>query len=298
MPSYTSLGDQALKAFNASNYPEAITLYTQALDLNPEVPDYYLKRSTSYQRGGQYELALHDAELAVALANKRGKRELIGSAQLRRGVAFHLLGRYGDAGFCFDAAEKRCNDREKNMIAIWRKKLEMALEKLDEDDTSREVTVLEIPQVEIPKPKKVEGLGMDRGAKGDVKETATASQGPSKSTPAPPPAPVGVITPVNKIRHEWYQTGTHVVLSLFVKGVPKDQAVVDISEKNVCLHSFTVYYVCSQWEFASANRYRFRSRSLSRPAAISRSISIHYGTKLSRLNPNTKSSLPKSNSCF
>ncbi|KAA8912439.1 SGS domain-containing protein [Sphaerosporella brunnea] len=239
MASYTSLGDQALKAFNASNYSDAITYYTQALELNPEVPDYYLKRSTSYQRSGQYELALHDAELAVVLANKRGKREMIGSAQMRRGIALHLLGRYGDAGFCFDAAEKRVGEKEKNMLAIWRKKLELALEKLDEDDVNREVTILEFPQVEIPKPKQVQKAEVDK----EAEEFSLPSPPPESapiSTVAPPApsassAPIGVVTPANKIRHEWYQTGTHVVMSLFVKGVPKDKAVVEITDKNISI---------------------------------------------------------------
>jgi suppressor of G2 allele of SKP1 len=235
MASYTSLGDQALKAFNASNYAEAITYYTQALELNPEVPDYYIKRSTAYQRSGNYELALHDAELAVVLAHKRGKREQIGSAQFRRGIALFLQEQYGDAGFCLDAAEKRVGEKEKNMIAIWKKKLEMALQNVDPEDVRREVTVTEIPKVEVPiKKEKVQSLETEE-------EATTAATAPSPpSTAAPSPAPQGVVTPASKIRHEWYQTGTHIVLSLFVKGVPKDKAVVEITDKNVSLRFTTL----------------------------------------------------------
>jgi suppressor of G2 allele of SKP1 len=253
MASYTSLGDQAFKAFNASNYAEAISLYTQALELNPEVPDYYIKRSTAYQRTGNYELALHDAELAVVLAHKRGKREQIGSAQFRRAIALYLQEHYGDAGFCLDAAEKRVSEKEKNMLSIWKKKLEMALQKIDEDDVSREVTVQEIPKVEIPKPKekvpeleakeKVPELEAKEEATTTTTATTTAAavaQSPP-STVAPSPVPTGVVTPANKIRHEWYQTGTHIVLSLFVKGVPKDKAVVEITDKTVGLLHYSFY---------------------------------------------------------
>jgi suppressor of G2 allele of SKP1 len=244
MASYTSLGDQALKAFNASNYAEAITYYTQALELNPEVPDYYIKRSTAYQRSGNYELALHDAELAVVLAHKRGKREQIGSAQFRRGIALFLQEQYGDAGFCLDAAEKRVGEKEKNMIAIWKKKLEMALQKVDTEDVRREVTVTEIPKVEVPsKKEKVQSLETEEEEEATTAAAAAAAAAataPSPpSTTAPSPAPQGVVTPASKIRHEWYQTGTHIVLSLFVKGVPKDKAVVEITDKNVSLRFFT-----------------------------------------------------------
>ena len=36
------------------------------------------------------------------------------------------------------------------MLAIWTKKLEMELEKLDEDDDKREVMTEKYPEVEIP----------------------------------------------------------------------------------------------------------------------------------------------------
>jgi suppressor of G2 allele of SKP1 len=231
MPSATSLAEQGLKAFNSSNYAEAITLYSDALSLNPEVPDCYLKRSVAYQRTSQHELALHDAELAVMLANRRGKRELIGSAQFRRGIALHLLGRYGDANFCFNEAAQRCSEKERNMLGMWKKKLEIALEKVDEDDLSREVTVTEIPIVNIPKKEKVLEL-QPGGAKVADKQHTILAQTPTPSSPDS--APTGVVTPASKIRHEWYQTSTHIVLTLYVKGVPKDRATVDITNETVC----------------------------------------------------------------
>lgn len=240
MTSPATLADQALKAFNTSNYASAIELYTQALELAPTSPDYYLKRSTAYQRSNppQYTKALLDAERAVKLAHLRGKRELIGSAQLRRGIALHLLKHYGDAKFCFLEAEKRCSEKEKNTLGIWMKKIDMALEKLDADDESREVTVEEIPDVEIPEKRYEEKKSLS------VKEEKTPEQMPlaklkEETTPAvPPPPPAGVVTPASKIRHEWYQTQTHVVLTIYVKGVPKDKATIEIEEESV---SYSVF---------------------------------------------------------
>lgn len=127
-------------------------------------------------------------------------------------------GKLGNAGFCFNEAEKKAaNDKDKNMIGVWKSKLDMQLAKVDKDDVTREVTVKEIPDVELPKPVVVE----------------TKNIVPQEAVLPPPPIAEGVITPPSKIRHEWYQTATHVVLTIYVKGAPKDKVSVDIKEKSV-----------------------------------------------------------------
>lgn len=234
MPTATTLADQGLKAFNSSNYSAAIDLYTEALAQNPECLEYYVKRSIAYQRSSQHELALRDAEISLSLAHQRGKREAIGSAQLRRGIALFLLKKFGDAGFCFGHAEKRISEKEKPMLEMWKRKLEMELEKLEEEDEKREVMVDEYPGVEVPKPVK-QDAGKTAEAAAKTTEVQVGEAKPSEEKPAAAAAPPqGVITPRDKIRHEWYQTPSHVVFTLYVKGVPKDKAVVDITEKTVC----------------------------------------------------------------
>lgn len=125
------------------------------------------------------------------------------------------------------------------MLGMWKKKLEIALEKVDEDDVSREVTVTEIPIVDIPKKEKVAEL-QPRGAKPANKRQETIlAQTPTPSSPDS--APAGVITPANKIRHEWYQTSAHIVLTLYVKGVPKDRTTVEITNQTVCTVLYEKY---------------------------------------------------------
>jgi len=54
---------------------------------------------------------------------------------------------------------------------------------------------------------------------------------------APPPATVpptaAVTSDPSKIRHEWYQTQTHVVVSILAKNVPRERVRVDFSEAEV-----------------------------------------------------------------
>lgn len=147
-----NLAAKGQAALSAQNYTEAIEYYTAALDAIPTSVDYYIKRSTANQRALKYQDALHDADLAVYLAHKRGARELIGTAQLRRGITLLLLEQYGDAGVCFKKAEE-FNSAEKS-IAFWVKKLQLLLDKVDEDDFRRDVTIKEIPDVVVPKPVK------------------------------------------------------------------------------------------------------------------------------------------------
>ena len=80
------------EALSAGRHAEAIEAYSQAIRASPTAPDYYIKRSTAYQRSSppDFASALSDAENAVLLAQKRAKRELIVQAQLRRAIALFL----------------------------------------------------------------------------------------------------------------------------------------------------------------------------------------------------------------
>ncbi|KAI5780293.1 SGS domain-containing protein [Peziza echinospora] len=230
MSNHLEFSEKGSQALAAADYPAAITHYSKAIELLPTSPNNYIKRSTAYQRSAKYELALADAELAVKLGKERGVRETIGMAQLRRGISLYLLERYGDAGFCFGVAKKLLGDKEKS-LSMWFGKLDMVLKDTDripEDDFRREVTVKEIPDVEIPKAKPVEAPVKKEEVKAEAKK-------PEEPKPAPPPVPQGVTTPRDKIRNEWYQTATHVVFTLYVKGVPKDSATVEIEEHSISI---------------------------------------------------------------
>ena len=69
----------------------------------PEEPfaprKFYVQCSKAYTRLSplDHQAAFNDAELAVSLATKRAKRELIAESQLRRAVTLFSLERYGDS---------------------------------------------------------------------------------------------------------------------------------------------------------------------------------------------------------
>ncbi|KAL8943718.1 MAG: hypothetical protein Q9211_000889 [Gyalolechia sp. 1 TL-2023] len=221
--------DQAAKgaaALGSKDFPAAVTHYTNAIAANSQAVDYYIKRSTAYTRISppDHAAAFSDAEIALTLASKRGKRELIIQAQLRRAIALFSLERYGDSRQCFEWV-KQMDENDKS-LKIWEMKLETKLKALSDDDEKAKILVKQYPDVELP-------------AKKDSRKSATSTGVESGKSTAivteQAPKPEGVQTPADKIRHEWYQTQDHVVVSLFAKGVPKDKATIDIQAHSLAI---------------------------------------------------------------
>ena len=227
--------DQAARgaaALVSGDFPSAITHYSAAISSNSQAVDYYIKRSTAYTRTSpaDHASALKDAEIAVALADKRGKRELIAQAQLRRGIALFGLERWADAGQCFTWV-KKLNPKETSVL-IWEKKVEGKLKTCQDGDERAAVKVRELPEVEIPKAEDVKKAEKKPEATADEKSVIRGEAG--KDTVAEKRVE-GVQTPANKIRHEWYQTAENVVVTLFAKGVPKAKTNVDIQRQSLAI---------------------------------------------------------------
>lgn len=209
---------------NAGKYHDAVKEYTAAISVHPNAADYYIKRSTAYQRTSDYAAALKDAEIAVVLAVKRGKRELVTQAQLRRAIALFQLERYGNAEYVFGIVKKR--DEKEKSLGIWETKVASKLATLDESDERRKVTAKELPEVEVPSAEEVK-----TGSISAVRDTESASQA---ATPTPAEK-TDLQTPPNKIKHDWYQNSENVYFTLLAKGVPKDKATIEIQERSVSL---------------------------------------------------------------
>ncbi len=223
MSTQANLGASALER---KDFAAAIKHYTSALAEFPTSPDFYIKRSVAYQRSSppQHNLALQDADSAVHYAYKRGKRELIATGQMRRGISLFGMKRWADAGQCFAWVRVK-NDKEPG-LEMWTKKAQVALEKAGEGAEGTNVSVVEIPE---PSAATTNNHGPSAPARTASSGTSTIDASNSHKT-----KPVqGVQTPADKIRHEWYQTTDTVVVTLLAKGVPKDQATIDFHETSV-----------------------------------------------------------------
>ena len=227
--------DQAARgaaAISVKDFNSALKHYTEALSQNPGAVDYYIKRSTAYTRISppDHEAAFKDAEIAVSLATKRGKRELIAQAQLRRTIALFGLERYADADQCLQWVRKL--DEKEKTLPIWDMKIKGKLEELGEDDDPTKVSIQENPDVDVPvattsSPEAQPAEPATRTSKSSNGNNGDAR--PATSAEQPP----GVQTPTNKIRHDWMQTNNNVVVTLYCKGIPKEKAKVAIAENSL-----------------------------------------------------------------
>lgn len=207
------------KALDGGNYAEAVKEYTAAIKESPTSPDFYIQRSTAYQRSGDFEAALADAEQAVLNGETRGKKESIIEGQFRRGIAFYKLGRLGDAEFILKRVKEMKSDHKQ--AEMWINKTAMDLEKLPEGDKLRECTV-----AETPSPPKTSV---------DASSSSIVSPVPIESSSKPIVAPAPQQTPADKIRHEWYQNTENIYFTLLAKGVPKEEAQVEITERSMSI---------------------------------------------------------------
>lgn len=245
------------KALDAFDYPAATRHFTEALLVHPHAPDHWIKRSIALSRNKQGDVeasklhALDDIELALAIAAERGRRETVITAQVRRGVVYYMLKRYADAKFVFDIARSKIGPDQVTMehdklksreLPLWEVKV---AQKLNEKGVDQTVRIKEYPQIKVPdqvflkEELKKQLASGDFGSVLNVKPTqaqpkqeiassSPTSEASATSTQSPPTGPVS-----GTLRHEWYQRNDAVVVTLYAKGVPKDQAQIDIQPDSV-----------------------------------------------------------------
>lgn len=235
-------------ALAASDAATAVEAYTQALIEHPSSPDYFTQRAIAFSRlkPPRHDLALQDAAYGVLNGQKRGKRDKIQAAQQRRVVALYNLGRYADAKFILDSMkrwrpkESRPQEMEHNM---WSSKIENKLKV-----QSQEASVKEYPTETLPDDNTMKKLLQNQlnsdgtfNLDGDAKDvemtettattglTSTSQSSGTTSAPAPPTT----TAPPQKIRHEWYQNNSAVIVTLYAKGVNKSATEVELEDDSI-----------------------------------------------------------------
>ncbi|EXJ68845.1 uncharacterized protein A1O5_07777 [Cladophialophora psammophila CBS 110553] len=248
------LAARGAAAVESKDFPQAVSLYTQALIDHPSSPDYFIQRSLAFARLSppRYDLALKDAEYAVLLAQKRAKREKIQAAQQRRVVALHGLGRFADAKAVLRPMEKWRSSKPAKMEGdMWLTKVEAKLKNVPESERASSAT--EYPKIDLPNDAQMKAwLKAQLRPDGSYKfyedivvetappDTAAGATGVNKTnrdetmTGSTPSSNMPTSAP-SKIRHEWYQSPQTVTLTLYAKNVPKDACEIDIQEDSVAI---------------------------------------------------------------
>ncbi|KOO24709.1 suppressor of g2 allele of skp1-like protein [Chrysochromulina tobinii] len=183
-------------AFVDEEYETAISHYSKAIAANPEDADAFSKRAAAHLRLKRYTEAVSDATLSVKLLATP-------KAFQRKGQASFALGEYEAARAAFAKALELSGDGRE--LKRWMRKCdaEIALEKA--------------PPTPVPL--------------APAPPSTTAN--PAAPAPSAAPAAPAPTSDPSKIRHEWYQTQSEVVVSVLARNVSPEKVQVDFHEAEV-----------------------------------------------------------------
>ena len=135
------------------------------------------------------------------------KKNLISQNIFR--IAFFELEEYESAKEAFE----QCKDHsDQNLIRRWIRKSEAEIGNENSDDESKTAASITVNNAEPAKTANPQPTAADKSA-----SVTTADLPPVKQS----------------IRHEWYQTPTHVVITIFAKNVQPEQAQIEFQTQSV-----------------------------------------------------------------
>ena len=173
-------------------YAEAIEHYSTAIKLAPKDADAYSKRAAAHLKLGHHAEAVADASASVRIAPSA-------RAFRRMGVACFSMGEFDSAKPAFANALELCDAAATRELKRWVRKCDA-----------------ELASAGRPTPPL---------ATAPTAVRASAAAAPAASAPPPPLDPT-------KIRHEWYQTESHVIVSVLAKGLPAEAVAVTFDERS------------------------------------------------------------------
>ncbi|XP_010671588.2 protein SGT1 homolog B [Beta vulgaris subsp. vulgaris] len=203
----TDLEKKAKEAFIDDHFELAVELYSQAIDVNPNISELYADRAQANIKLSNFTEAVADANKAIQLDSSMAK------AYLRKGIACMKLEEYQTAKTAFEAGSTLApeDSRFTNFI------------KECDELIAEENACLSKPSIEsTTRNTVVEGSDLDN-------ITAPVARAPAVDGLSSPASVVPVSKP--KFRHEFYQKPEEVVVTIFAKGIPAKNVAVDYGEQ-------------------------------------------------------------------
>ncbi|WZY82835.1 protein SGT1 homolog B isoform X1 [Brassica napus] len=188
------LAEKAKEAFLDDDFDVAVDLYSKAIDLDPSCASFFADRA-------QANIKLLNFTEAVADANKAIELEpTLAKAYLRKGTACMKLEEYATAKAALEKGASVAPNESKFEKMIDECNLLIAEEEKD--------LVQQVPPT-LPS--------------SSTTPLATAADAPPVPSPAPPAKPM--------FRHEFYQKPEEVVVTIFAKGIPKQNVNVEFGDQ-------------------------------------------------------------------
>jgi len=238
---------EANSLFVDEDYENAIRKFNEALVLDNSNSDYFTKRSFCHHKMDNFTESMVDAKKAIELDSNNSK------AYFRKGMAAFSLDEFETAKQAFIKSQELSPSSQ---TKTWIRKCdaELADEKDDDGESSDDLNeTFKSPPPSQSKPTTDGPPPLEP----DEPKKAPAAQVTSPVHSSPPP-PAAVASPESQLptsekpeepkpqssqpipqpasshpKHDWYQTNTHVILSILLKNVKKEDAKIQIGEKNV-----------------------------------------------------------------
>eukprot|EP00753_Platysulcus_tardus_P013871 PLAT3884.2.p1 GENE.PLAT3884.2~~PLAT3884.2.p1 ORF type:complete len:374 (+),score=156.07 PLAT3884.2:59-1180(+) len=183
----------------------AVEDYTAAIAADGSRPEFFMRRSKAFLMQRKYMDAMMDGQKAVELDGSDFR------AHKQVGLAAFEADEFETAAEAFKQAASLAGEahREAAVLKTWLLKCEAEVEDDellvgDEDDDAADAS------------------------------DAAAAKSASAAAAAPVPAEAKAVAPkAARIRHDWYQTVTHVTISVMIKGADKDAVQADVSSRAV-----------------------------------------------------------------
>jgi len=177
------------------NFEESLKHYNIAIELDGNNSEAFLKRSICYFKLENFTESLSDANSTIKFQPKNPK------GYMRKGMAAFELQEFETAKAAFEQGQ--ILEPGNSSWRTWLRKCEAEIG-IENPPTEKSTS---INTQKLPTPMEVS----------PPNPTITPT-----ATPLPP-----------KIRHEWYQTNSHVIVAIFAKNIKKEQTTIDIREKAV-----------------------------------------------------------------
>ncbi|XP_073007901.1 protein SGT1 homolog [Typha latifolia] len=202
----SDLEKKAKEAFVDDDFELAVDLYTQAIEMEPENADLYADRAQANIKLGSLTEAVADANKAIELDSSMLK------AYLRKGIACIKLEEYQTAKTALEVGYS-LSPGEKRFLQLM-KECDEHLAEEDDDVVERKTDAPSDGTSVVDIAQKSERSGSEHDSLYHPK------------VEAPPKA---------KYRHDYYNTPTEVVLTIFAKGIPAEYVNVEFGEQILSL---------------------------------------------------------------
>eukprot|EP00753_Platysulcus_tardus_P013870 PLAT3884.1.p1 GENE.PLAT3884.1~~PLAT3884.1.p1 ORF type:complete len:408 (+),score=177.65 PLAT3884.1:59-1282(+) len=217
----------------------AVEDYTAAIAADGSRPEFFMRRSKAFLMQRKYMDAMMDGQKAVELDGSDFR------AHKQVGLAAFEADEFETAAEAFKQAASLAGEahREAAVLKTWLLKCEAEVEDDellvgDEDDDAADASDAAAAKSASAAAAAAAAAAVSAGGDAPVAPAPSAASSAAAAAAAaaavPVPAEAKAVAPkAARIRHDWYQTVTHVTISVMIKGADKDAVQADVSSRAV-----------------------------------------------------------------